>query len=110
MTKRTTIEPTTVQQWHLENRDFVLLDCREQNEFDYAHLPGCRLFPMSEIGSRLTELSEFRNRTIVVYCHHGVRSLRVANWLSSNGFTDVYNMAGGIDRWSLEVDPQTPRY
>lgn len=110
MTQRMTIEPTTVRQWQLENREFVLLDCREQDEFDFVHLPGCVLLPMSEIGGRLPELNELQTQTVVVYCHHGVRSSRVAQWLSSNGFSEVYNMAGGIDRWSLEVDPQLPRY
>jgi rhodanese-related sulfurtransferase len=110
MTQRMTVEPTTVRQWQLENREFVLLDCREQDEFDFVRLPGCVLFPMSEIGGRLSELKEFQTQTMVVYCHHGVRSLRVAQWLSGNGFAEVYNLAGGIDRWSLEVDPQLPRY
>ena len=110
MTKQMTVDPTLVRQWQVENRSFVLLDCREQDEFDYVHLAGCVLFPMSEIGGRWSDLSELQHQTVVVYCHHGVRSLRVAQWLSSNGFSDVYNMAGGIDRWSLDVDPQLPRY
>lgn len=110
MTTRTSVEPTTVRQWHLENREFVLLDCREQNEYDFAHLPGCVLYPLSGIAERLTDLTEYQNQTIVVYCHHGVRSQRVAQWLLSQGFENVFNLAGGIDRWSLEVDPQLPRY
>jgi rhodanese-related sulfurtransferase len=63
MTQRMTVEPTTVRQWQLENREFVLLDCREQDEFDFVRLPGCVLFPMSEIGGRLSELKEFQTRT-----------------------------------------------
>jgi rhodanese-related sulfurtransferase len=110
MTKPMTVEPVVVRQWQLENREFVLLDCREQDEYDFVHLTGSVLFPMSEIGGRLEQLMEFRDQTVVVYCHHGVRSHRVAQWLQGNGFPEVYNLAGGIDRWSSEVDPQLSRY
>jgi len=47
---------------------------------------------------------------LIVYCHHGVRSQRVANWLTGNGFADVASMTGGIDLWSVEVQPELPRY
>lgn len=110
MTTRISVEPATVRQWQLEDREFVLLDCREQDEYDFVHLPGCVLFPLSEIAEQLNDLTEYQNQTIVVYCHHGVRSQRVAHWLLGQGFASVFNMAGGIDRWSLEVDPKLPRY
>lgn len=88
----------------------LLLDCREQDEYDYVRIESSRLMPMSGLSERLGELDEHRDRPIVVYCHHGVRSLQVAAWLKSHGFADVRSMAGGIDRWSVEIDPGLPRY
>ncbi len=104
------LHPSTLRQWLDDQHPFLLLDCRETVEHDYARIDNCMLLPMSEIADRLEELTDHRANTIVVYCHHGVRSLQVAYWLASNGFTQVYNLEGGIDRWSREVDPQVPRY
>jgi rhodanese-related sulfurtransferase len=64
--------------------------------------------PLSEIQRRVHELD--RGQQIVVYCHHGVRSLKVAEYLVGKGFTRVANLAGGIDAWSLHVDSRVPRY
>jgi rhodanese-related sulfurtransferase len=104
------LSPSTLRQWLDDQHPFLLLDCRETFEHDYARIDGCQLLPMSEIADRLEELNDHRVNPIVVYCHHGVRSRQVAYWLAVNGFTQVYNLEGGIDRWSLEVDPQVPRY
>ena len=93
-----------------EKQDFLLLDCREQKEFDYARIPDSRLIPMKEIPERIPELEPFRGKRIVVHCHHGGRSLRVTQWLRQQGFASVQNMTGGIDAWSLEIDPTVPRY
>ena len=90
--------------------EFLLLDCREQNEWEYCRIDGAMLIPMSQLHVRVAELDEFRDAEIVVYCHHGVRSLRVAMWLQQQGFLHVVSMAGGIEEWSLNVDPQVPRY
>lgn len=90
--------------------DFLLLDCREPEEHQTARIDGAVLIPMSEIADRLDELNGHRDRRIVVHCHHGGRSLRVAHWLRKNGFAQAQSMAGGIDRWSLEIDPSVPRY
>lgn len=89
---------------------FLLLDCREQEEWNFCHIDGAILIPMSELQSRVTELEEHRNSEIVVYCHHGVRSLRVALWLQQQGFKQAASMSGGIEEWSLNVDPSVPRY
>ncbi|GAB4148067.1 MAG: rhodanese-like domain-containing protein [Planctomycetaceae bacterium] len=95
----------------LDSREvFVLLDCREQVEFDFAHLEGAVFIPMSELTTRYEELAEHREQELVVYCHHGQRSLHVAHWLQNQGFTNVKSMNGGIDCWSLEIDPEIPRY
>ena len=92
------------------SEDLLLLDCREQQEWDHVHIEGATLIPMSEIQNRVTELEEHRDRDIVVYCHHGGRSLQVAQWLQQQGFSSVLNMTGGIDVWSQEIDSSLPRY
>ncbi len=90
--------------------DFLLLDCREPDEYATAKIAGAELLPMSQLQQRLSELEPHRDRLVVVHCHHGGRSLRVANWLRQQGFSRAQSMAGGIDRWSLEIDPSVPRY
>lgn len=100
----------TVKQKLDSDQNFVLLDCREQNEYDHVHIDAARLLPMSEIQERIGELEDLRSEEIIVYCHHGMRSLQVASWLSQNGFTNVKSMQGGIDAWSCEIDDTKPRY
>lgn len=99
-----------VDHWRREGADFTLLDCREADEFDAARIEGARLIPMSEIANRLGEIESLRGEHLVVYCHHGGRSLRVARWLRSQGFPRVQSMAGGIDQWSSKIDPTVTRY
>jgi adenylyltransferase/sulfurtransferase len=89
---------------------FLLLDCREPDEYDVAHIEGARLLPMSQLIDRVGELEPFRQGSVVVHCHHGGRSLRVANWLKQQGFADVQSLAGGIDQWAVDIDPTLPRY
>jgi len=89
---------------------FLLLDCREPDEHATARIPGAVLVPMSAVPERLDLLEPHRAGRIVVHCHHGGRSLRVTRWLRGQGFSGAQNMAGGIDAWSLEIDPATPRY
>lgn len=86
----------------------VLLDVREPHEFQTAHISGSVLMPMHEVPRRLAELSP--EADIVVICHHGMRSAQVAVFLEGRGFTNVTNLVGGIDAWSLQVDPAVPRY
>src|ERR1700722_11999070 len=88
----------------------VLLDCRERDEYELVKIPTSTLMPMSELPQRLGELDALRTAEVVVYCHHGVRSRRVANWLRSQGFPRVQSLAGGIDRWSQEIDNGLARY
>lgn len=89
-------------------QDCVLLDVREQSELDIARVDGALHIPMSEVPSRIDELDP--TVALVVMCHSGVRSRRVAQYLLASGFAEVYNMAGGIDAWSQEVDANVPRY
>jgi len=90
--------------------DFLFLDCREADEHATARIDGAVLWPMSELAERAAELAPHRERAIVVHCHHGGRSLRVARWLRSQGFPRAASMAGGIDVWSQAIDPAVPRY
>lgn len=89
---------------------FLLLDCREPDEHAIARIPGAVLVPMGEVTERLDLLAPHRDGRIIVHCHHGGRSLRVTRWLRAQGFAHAQNMAGGIDAWSVEIDPATPRY
>jgi rhodanese-related sulfurtransferase len=90
--------------------EFLLVDCREPDEHAVASIRGSRLVPMSQLQERVAELATFRDCVIAVHCHHGGRSLKVAQWLRGQGFAKTQSMAGGIDRWSLEIDPAVPRY
>ncbi len=89
---------------------YVLLDCREPNEYETAAIPGSVLVPMSQWENFENVRSHFEGKHIVVHCHHGGRSLRVANWLRQNGFPNAQSMAGGIELWSQQIDPSIPRY
>jgi adenylyltransferase/sulfurtransferase len=85
-----------------------LVDVREDWEYVIAHLDGAMLVPMAALDKRIDELDA--NRPTVVYCHHGIRSLQAALALRSRGFKNARSLRGGIDRWSVEVDPSVPRY
>ena len=89
---------------------FVLYDCRETDEYAHCSISGSLLIPMSELRDRIAELDPHRNARLVVHCHHGGRSLRVAAFLRQQGFAQAQSMAGGIDEWSTTIDPTIPRY
>jgi rhodanese-related sulfurtransferase len=93
---------------HGQEGAVTLLDVREPDEIATARLAGALEIPMREVPSRLDELD--RDRPLVVMCHSGGRSRRVAEFLAASGFTNVFNLRGGIDAWSLEVDSSVPRY
>ena len=90
--------------------DVLLVDCREQEEYDLVHIVGAKLLPMSQLLARVAELDPYRKHRVIVHCHHGGRSLQVANWLRQQGFTRAQSMAGGIDQWAQEIDPSLARY
>ena len=81
---------------------------REPAEHAAASIGGAVLIPMREIPGRMAELD--RDKEIVVFCHHGSRSAMVVEFLRRQGFPRAINMAGGIDAWSLAIDPGVPRY
>ncbi|MGR9072213.1 MAG: rhodanese-like domain-containing protein [Gammaproteobacteria bacterium] len=86
----------------------MLLDVREPFEFQFARIAGSVLVPMAQIHQGLDVID--RQRDIVVICHHGIRSQQVAEYLIYRGFEKVFNLTGGIDAWSLDCDPDVPRY
>ncbi|MBB5350559.1 rhodanese-related sulfurtransferase [Haloferula luteola] len=89
--------------------EVVLIDCREQDEWEIAHLPGARLLPLSQFAELATPVLE-EPKPSIVYCHHGMRSLRATQYLRSRGLENCWSMAGGIDRWSTEIDASVTRY
>ena len=84
---------------------FVFLDCREPNEHQTVSIQQAKLLPMSEIQNRLAELESHRGDDIVIHCHHGGRSLRVAHWLRQQGFPQAQSMAGGSEHRAVEIGP-----
>lgn len=86
----------------------VLLDVREPWEYAQVHVEGSLNIPMGQIADRLAELNSAHS--YVVMCHHGSRSQQVAVYLSSRGYPEVANLAGGIDAWAVALDPRLPRY
>ncbi|MEM7626083.1 MAG: rhodanese-like domain-containing protein [Planctomycetota bacterium] len=107
------ITPRKVKALRDRGEAFVLLDVREAAEVAAASLPeypGAVWVPMGEIKSRLSDLDEHAEDKVVVMCHHGARSMQVTAFLRQHGFEDVRSMAGGIDLWSRDIDPNVPRY
>jgi rhodanese-related sulfurtransferase len=88
--------------------DILLLDIREPFESQICVLPNSVLMPMGEIPLHVADLDP--QRETVVYCHAGVRSVRVVAWLQRQGFANIRNLLGGIDAWSCHIDPNVPRY
>ena len=102
------IAPSEVKALLGRGEKFAFVDVREKWEYDAAHIDGSKLIPLREIPANLASLQQSGN--IVFFCHHGMRSLDAAAWLSSQGIEGARSMSGGIDRWSVEIDPNVPRY
>jgi len=103
------IDPESVQKMSNRGESFTLLDVREPWEFETARIEGAKLMPMGDIPSRANQELDPESH-IVVYCHHGVRSMNVTAWLRQQGFEKAQSMAGGIDDWSRRVDQKVPVY
>jgi len=88
---------------------FTLLDVREPWEFEAARISGAKLMPMGDVPSRAHQELD-PDESIVVVCHHGVRSMNVTVWLRQQGFEKAQSMRGGIDAWSRRVDERVPMY
>jgi rhodanese-related sulfurtransferase len=104
------ISPREAQDMLRERDDAILLDCRTPDEFALASIDEAVQIPMQEIPERVSELEPHRDGQVLVICHAGVRSRSVAQWLRRQGFADARSVAGGIDRWSYEIDHSIPRY
>ena len=87
-----------------------LIDVREQGEWDHCRIPGAELIPLSQWPQIALEKLTDKSQPLAMQCHHGGRSARATAWLLGQGFTNVTNVAGGIDAWSVEIDPAVPRY
>lgn len=102
------IAPREVKDLLAQGQKIFFVDVREKWEHDTSRIEGATLIPVREIPANLTRLEEADE--IVLFCHHGIRSLDAAAWLRSQGVESARSMAGGIDRWAVEVDPAVPRY
>lgn len=102
------ISPTQLAQELAAGNNPLLLDVREQWEFNHCRIDGSQLMPMQTVPQRLDELDP--SQRIVCICHHGARSMQVGLFLESKGFTNVVNLSGGIAAWARTVDPSMPTY
>ena len=103
------ITPQDVKRQIDNGKALRLVDVREPFEFERARIEGGELIPMRSVPNALPLLEKEEN-PIVVYCHHGMRSLQAVSWLREQGIENCTSMSGGIDRWSREIDPKVPRY
>ena len=105
------ISPLEARARLAEKGQAVLIDVREPEEFALAQVPGSCLVPMQTVPAELQKLDEMADeKTLLVLCHHGVRSLQVVAWLREKGIEQCYSISGGIDRWSRELDSSIPLY
>jgi len=104
------MRPETLAQKLAAGEPVYLLDVREPAEHEYCRLPNSVLIPLGELSHRVGDVEPPPGSTVVVYCHHGIRSLSGAAILEANGIGEAYSLAGGIEAWSRLVDPSVPRY
>jgi rhodanese-related sulfurtransferase len=86
-----------------------LIDVREPFEVQQASIAGAEAIPMRTVPQALRAFQDEKD-PIIVFCHHGMRSMQVVEWLRQQGLENCWSMTGGIERWSLEIDPKVPRY
>ena len=86
-----------------------VIDVREAHEYAVAKIPGAELKPLGRIMQWAQELAD-KDEAIVLHCHHGMRSDRACQFLAAQGFSNLKNLIGGIDEWSVKIDPTVPRY
>ena len=101
------ITPTELQVLMASGNPPLLVDVREPVEARIAQIEGSLLIPMGSLPQRLQEIP--KDRQVALYCHAGIRSAYAAEWLSRQGY-DALSLAGGIDRWAIEVEPAMRRY
>jgi rhodanese-related sulfurtransferase len=101
------ITPTELQQLLAGENPPTFIDVREEGEAAICSIEGSLLIPMNTLPQRLQEIP--RERPVALYCHAGMRSMMVGQWLSQQGY-DALSLAGGIDRWAVEIEPEMARY
>ncbi len=89
---------------------FRLIDCREEDEYALCRIKGAQLCPLTELCTSGWESLVGQSEVVLVYCHHGMRSLRATALLRAKGCSNVFSLTGGIDLWAREVDPEIARY
>ena len=105
------VTPREVEDRRKAGEKLCLIDVREDSEWRICRIEGASLVPMNTVPARVLELEAQADATpLIVYCHHGVRSLHVVHWLRRNGVENCQSMMGGIERWSVEIDTSVPRY
>ena len=104
------IQDLTPQEFqdYLVDDEVILVDVRDQWEFDICQINGAILIPLGEIAKSYVNLN--KDSKIALYCHSGIRSMRVADFLLSKGFLSLTNLQGGIEAWSQEIDTTVERY
>ncbi|HEX4546445.1 MAG TPA: rhodanese-like domain-containing protein [Candidatus Acidoferrum sp.] len=102
------IKPADVKARIDRGEKLVLVDVREAWEYEVCRIEGARHVPLGSLAASLETLPDVDE--VICYCHHGMRSLDAAAWLRFQGFEKAKSLAGGIERWSVEVDPTVPRY
>jgi rhodanese-related sulfurtransferase len=105
------ITPQDVKQRVERGETIHLIDVRRPDEHQITRIEGAELIPMDTVPRHLDRLEELAETgPLIVFCHHGIRSANVVSWLRGQGIEASQSMAGGIERWSTEVDPSVPRY
>lgn len=89
--------------------DFFLLDVREQHEYYISNIDGL-LIPLGDLPNRVSEIEDQRDKEVVVMCRSGGRSAKACEFLTSQGFSNVTNLVGGVNKWAEEIDPSLPVY
>jgi rhodanese-related sulfurtransferase len=102
------ITPKEVSERIARGDKLLLVDVRDPWEFSLCKIPGATLIPLGSLPTSLNTLLDADE--VICYCHHGMRSLDAAVWLRRQGVEGAKSMAGGIDRWSTEIDSRVPRY
>jgi rhodanese-related sulfurtransferase len=102
------ITPKEVKARMDRGEQFLFVDVREPWEHQTAHIEGAKLIPLGQIPANFGELDV--EGEVVLFCHHGMRSLDAAAWLRSHGVEGARSMTGGIERWAVEIDPKVPHY
>jgi rhodanese-related sulfurtransferase len=102
------IDVAELKRWRDEGKNPVVIDVREASEYEICRIKGSLHIPMGTIPDSLDRLP--KDGPLVVTCHHGGRSMRVVSWLRQQGIDRAINLAGGVDKWAADVEPDMPRY